>query len=267
MSDTVTRPEDLEPQTMRFYRGALAALRKADVPVLVGGAYALNHYAGIVRHTKDFDLFTRPADAPRVLATLARIGCRTEITFEHWLGKAFRGDDFVDVIFNSGNGLCPVDDGWFVHAAAGTVFGQKVGLCPAEEMIWQKSFIMERERFDGADVNHLLRAHGSRLDWARLVSRFGANWRVLLSHLVLFGFVYPAERDKVPAAVLEELTARLQVEVRAGVADEHLCRGTVLSRGQYLTDTGPWGYRDARLPPEGRMTEEQVTHWTAAIGR
>jgi hypothetical protein len=27
-----------------------------------------------------------------------------------------------------------------------------------EEMVWQKAFIMERERFDGADVVHLIQA-------------------------------------------------------------------------------------------------------------
>jgi hypothetical protein len=267
MIPTPTRPGELDPQTRAFYRQALDALRQADVPFLVGGAYALNHYTGIVRHTKDFDLFIRRGDVPRVLAALAGIGCRTEVTFEHWLGKAFKGDDFVDVIFNSGNGLCPVDDGWFAHAEAGTVLGEPVGLCPAEEMIWQKAYIMERERYDGADVNHLIRARGPRLDWARVVARFGDNWRVLLSHLVLFGFVYPAERDKVPSHVLTELTRRLTAEVRAGGEDGQVCRGTVLSREQYLTDTAAWGYQDARLPPQGKMTEEQVTHWTAAIER
>ena len=62
---------------------------------------------------------------------------------------------------------------------------------------------MERERYDGADVAHLLRAHGDRLDWPRLLRRFGPHWRVLLSHLVLFGFIYPGERALVPAWVMD----------------------------------------------------------------
>ena len=37
------------------------------------------------------------------------------------------------------------------------VLDKEVKLCPPEEIIWSKSFIMERERFDGADINHLLR--------------------------------------------------------------------------------------------------------------
>jgi hypothetical protein len=254
--------EELDTHAFGFYRHALGAVRAAGVPVLIGGAYALAHYTGIIRHTKDIDLFVRGSDLPRVLEALAGAGYRTEWTFSHWLAKAFAGDDFVDVIFNSGNGACPVDDAWFEHAVAAQVLGLEVRLCPAEEMIWQKAFIQERERFDGADVLHLLRANGPRLDWPHLLARFGPHWRVLLGHLILFGYVYPAEQDRIPAAVLRELVERLQEDADAGTAK--LCRGPMLSRMQYLIDTGQRGYHDPRLPPWGSLTPEQVTHWTAA---
>ena len=78
-------------------------------------------------------------------------------------------------------------------------------------MIWSKAFIQERERFDGADVIHLLRETGPSLDWPRLLMRFGDHWRVLLSHLILFGFVYPDKRQNVPAWVMDELMRRLSV--------------------------------------------------------
>ena len=51
---------------------------------------------------------------------------------------------------------------------------------------------MERERYDGADVAHIILAYGDRMDWRRLIDRFGRYWRVLLSHLVLYGFIYPS---------------------------------------------------------------------------
>jgi hypothetical protein len=44
-----------------------------------------------------------------------------------------------------------------------------------------------------------------------------------------------------------------------------LCRGTLLSRSQYLADIGWWGYCDARLQPIGPLTPEQIARWTAAI--
>ena len=112
---------------------------------MLGGAYAFRHYTGIVRHTKDLDIFVRPTDARAALAALAAAGFRTEMMFSHWLGKAFHGTDFVDIIFSSGNGLCAVDDAWFDHAIDAEVLGMRGGLIPAEEMIWQKAYIMERE--------------------------------------------------------------------------------------------------------------------------
>ena len=239
-------------------------LRGAPVPFLVGGAYAFGYYTGIVRHTKDLDVCVRPADARPALAAFARAGFRTEITFAHWLGKVFYEHDFIDVIFCSGNGECPVDDGWFAHAVDGPVLGLPAKLCPAEEMIWQKAFLMERERFDGADVAHLLRARAAELDWERLLRRFGPHWRVLLSHLVLFGFIYPAEQDKIRARVLEAGVGGLG---ERGPAAPGVCRGRLLSRSQYLADTENWGYRDARLRPGGRMTAEEVARWTAAAVR
>jgi hypothetical protein len=158
-----------------------------------------------------------------------------------------------------------VDDVWFEHAVPDHVLGLPVRLCPPEEMIWSKAFIMERERFDGADVAHLVRARGREMDWARLLDRFGARWRVLLSHLVLFGFIYPCERDAVPEGVMRQLLARLQAELAEPPSEDRACHGTELSRAQYLVDLERWGYRDARRIPHGNMSGDEIARWTAAI--
>jgi hypothetical protein len=255
----------LDSETLAFYRRTVRTLTRAGVPFLVGGAYAFAQYTGIIRHTKDFDVFVRPEHARRALTALEADGCRTEVTFAHWLGKARCGEEFVDVIFGAGNGVACVDDGWFEHAVHGKVFGLRVQLCPVEETIWSKSFIQERERYDGADVAHLLHARGLELDWPRLLERFGEHWRVLLSHMVLFGFIYPAEREKLPAWVMQELTRRLAEETRDNATDEAACQGTLLSRAQYLHDIEHCGYQDPRLRPRGGMTRAQVARWTAAI--
>ncbi len=258
-------PIELDASTREFYCQALRTLRKAGVPFLVGGAYAFERYTGIARHTKDFDIFVRPADSQAVLDTFTAAGYHAELTFPHWLGKAFCGGAFVDVIFGSGNGIACVDDGWFKHAVDGKVFDIPVRLCPPEEMIWSKAFVQERERYDGADVAHLIRAQGARLDWQRLLQRFGPHWRVLLAHVVLFGFVYPGERTAVPAWVVEELAGRLLAEAGTNAPSDQVCQGTLLSREQYLVDVDRWGYADARLRPPGTMNAADVAHWTAAI--
>ena len=103
------------------------------------------------------------------------------------------------------------------------------------------------------------------LDWHRLLRRFGPDWRVLFAHLVLFGFIYPGERDAVPSWVIRELSDRLRHEAEEPAPAGRICQGTLLSREQYLVDIGQWGYEDARLMPRGRMTTEEIIHWTAAI--
>jgi hypothetical protein len=248
-----------------FYIEALRRLLEANMPFLVGGAFAFSHYSTVPRDTKDIDIFVKPEDCPRVLELFARLGYETEIPFPHWLGKIHRDGHFMDVIFNSGNGVARVDDLWFDHAPRTNVLGLIVRLSPVEEMIWSKAFIQERERYDGADVLHLLRETGPSLDWPRLLMRFGDYWRVLLAQLIMFGFVYPDKRQNIPAWVMDELLRRLSVS-RPNLQSD-VCYGTMLSREQYGFDVERLKYRDAREEPNGPMTREQIAIWTAAIGK
>jgi hypothetical protein len=248
-----------------FYRHVLETLRASGLPFLVGGSYAFNCYTGIGRNTKDLDIFIRRRDYERISEALLAAGYVTDLVYPHWLAKIHSDNDLVDLIFSSGNGTAPVDDAWFDHASRAEVLGIEAGVVPLEEMIWSKAFVMERERYDGADIAHLLLARGGQLDWRRLLHRFAPYWRVLLSHLILFGFVYPAHRDLVPAWVMEELLKRLRRELRTPPPEDNVCSGTLLSREQYLPDIEEWGYRDARLPPAGTMSAEDVVKWTGAI--
>ncbi|HEY7889103.1 MAG TPA: hypothetical protein VIC29_12850 [Steroidobacteraceae bacterium] len=259
------RQGELDERARAFYLSTLTLLADAHIPFLVGGAYALNYYTGIARHTKDLDVFVRRAHYGAVEIVLGAAGIATELTFPHWLGKASCEHASLDVIFSSGNGLAQVDEAWFEHAVLGTVLGAEARICPPEEMIWSKAFITERERYDGADIMHLLLACADRLDWPRLLARFQGHWRVLLSYLGLFGFVYPSERAHIPAWVMRDLIERLANELRSPPPPRRVCQGTLLSREQYLTDVGLWGFEDARLTEAGSMTVEEVAHWTCAI--
>src|SRR5262249_12626528 len=161
-------------------------------------------------------VMVRPKDARRALQALEATGYATDLTFPHWLGKAFCGNSFVDVIFRSGNGIGIVDDEWFENAEDDVVLDLPVKLCAPEERIWHKAFVMGRERFDGADIAHLVRERADKLDWDRMLRHFGEHWRVLLGHLVLFGYIYPSERHRVPKKVMRELLNRLGRELEDG---------------------------------------------------
>jgi hypothetical protein len=273
--------EVLEPAEREFYLQAMDVLEAAGIPYSVGGAYALAHYAGVIRHTKDLDVFLRRADLLRAFEAFEAADFRTELTHPHWLGKAFAGlpgrvrevdpgpgeemDPFVDLIFRGANGLCEVDDEWLGRVVHGEVVGRPGPLVPPEELLWLKSWVMERHRFDGADVNHLLRSYADRLDWDIVLRRFAANEaeRVLLGHLVFFGYVYPDEAAKV-ADVTEDLFARVRRQPAGGAAGVKVCRGPVLAWSQYLVDVREWGYVDGRLKPWGEMTADEVRAWTEA---
>jgi len=80
----------------------------------------------------------------------------------------------------------------------------------------------------------------------------------------MFGFIYPSERARVPAAVLRELMSRLERELTRSSTDR-VCQGTLISRAQYLVDVGHWDYADPRLAPRGNMTSAECVRWTAGI--
>src|SRR5437667_488 len=119
---------------------------------------------------------------------------------------------------------------------------------------------------DGADIVHILQSCADKLDWQYLIHRFGPDWRVLLSHLVLFGYIYPSERDKIPTAVVDDLIGRLRKEASAAGRDR-VCRGTLLSRKQYLLDIEERGLHDARLDQRVHMDSDDIAHWTRAIAK
>jgi hypothetical protein len=255
------RAAEVPQHTRDFYLHALDLLDRAQLQYVVGGGYAMAHYTGIIRHTKDLDVFVRAADRDRAMKVFADAGYRTEMTWPHFLAKALSGEDFVDILYNSGNGLCPVDDEWFQYARRGLVLGREAPICPAEEIIWQKAFVQDRDRYDGADVAHMILGHGDRLDWKRLVRRFTGHERVLLAQLLLFGYAYPSKRNRVPACVVQQLLERIEAEPPS---DEPVCQGTNLAIRQYLTDVREWGYEDARLEPRGPLTQDEIEKLPAA---
>jgi hypothetical protein len=247
-----------------FHQDVMQLLDRCGIKFLIGGAYALGYYTGVARDTKDFDLMLRPRDVPFALRTCQNAGYAAEFVFTHWLAKVWSANAFVDIIFRAGNGLGEVDDVWFSAAPATETFGIAAKIAPAEELIWQKAFIMERERFDGADVIHLLASRAAQINWKHLIERFGPDCRVLMSHLVLFGFAFPSKRNLIPTAVIDELSARLGKELGEPPPVQPLCSGTLLSRLQYLSDITSGGFIDARTTQRCRIKPEEIQEWTKA---
>lgn len=238
----VTEEQKLEART--FYREAITLLQECGVDFLLGGGFAMFHYTGMFRDTKDLDVFCRASDYPKILKHFSQKGYETQLTDVRWLAKIFKGEYFVDVIFSSVNNICIVDDSWFHHASAGEFAGLPVRFLSAEELIWCKAYVQNRERYDGADINHIILKHGKNLDWHRLLKRLDPHWHLLLSHLIMFQFVYPSDfHDIIPRWLFDELMNRAHEQYDLPSAVEKVCRGPVIDNTQYSVDIREWHYK------------------------
>ena len=255
-------PAKMSPEAQDFYVDLLRTLDDAELPYLVGGGYAMAHYTGIPRQTKDLDIYIYARDRDRALDLLSAAGYRTEHFYPFWISKALSPEGgegvFMDILYNSGNGICVVDDQWFARAVPAEVHGYPTRLVAVEEIIWSKSFVQDRDRFDGSDIAHLILCRGaSKIDWEHLVRRFnGGHAGVLLAQLILFRYIYPTERACVPDAVIDQLFDATKNEARPSVK---LCRGTNLANRAYGMDIERWGFTDARLQPHGPLTRDEIS--------
>jgi hypothetical protein len=232
------------PAAAAFYDRALRELIALKTPFLVAGTYAVSAYTGISRQTKDLDIFCKAGDFLHILSHFRSIGFRVLVEDERWLGKVYDDDFFFDVIFASSNGTMPVGEQWFAHARQGDILGIPVRLIGPTELVWSKCFIQNRNRFDGADVAHMMLKMHDEIDWRRLLDYMEVHWEVLLIHLLNFRWVYPTERDKVPDWLMDDLLGRLSRQRELPMPQMKVCRGRMLSKFDYRIDVEEWGFAD-----------------------
>jgi hypothetical protein len=235
--------EEQKKEAHAFYREALEGLNECGAGYMLGGAFAMFHHTGIYRDTKDLDIFCRSSDYPRIMKYFADKGYRTELTDARWLAKVFKGEYFIDLIFDTVNNICTVDDSWFQHAAKGIFCDLPVLFLPAEELIWCKIYVQNRERFDGADVNHIILKAGKNMDWKRVLSRLELHWHLLLAQILMFQFVYPSDHaDIIPKWLVDELLRRASEQYQVPASVAKICRGPVIDQTQYGVDIREWNY-------------------------
>lgn len=227
-----------------FYREALELLTESGANYMLGGAFAMFHYTGIYRDTKDLDVFCKSTEYPKILKYFSEKGYRTELTDVRWLAKVFKGEYFIDIIFDTVNNICRVDDTWYEHSTPCEFVGVPVKMIPAEELIWCKLYVQNRERFDGADVNHIMLKWGKKLNWNRVLFRMDQHWHILLAQILMFQFVYPSDyHEIVPKWLFDELMSRAHEQYDLPSSVEKVCRGPVIDQTQYATDIKVWDYK------------------------
>ncbi|SEQ41238.1 Uncharacterised nucleotidyltransferase [Faunimonas pinastri] len=236
---------ELSPEASQFYTEVLRVLTESNIRFLVAGTFAVGAYTDISRPTKDIDIFCKPGDYPRILHTFHELGYETAIEDERWLAKVKKGPLFFDVIFNSTASVTPVTDAWFEDGHEADILGFKVPVLSPTELIWSKVFVQNRERYDGADVVHVMLHENDNIDWKRLLSYMEAYWEVLLVHILNFRFIYPTERHRIPSWLMAELMDRLKFQEELPVPETRICRGRMFSKHDYRIDVMEWGFSDA----------------------
>jgi len=231
-----------------FFKEALELLNSSRSNFMLGGAFAMFNYTGIFRNTKDLDIFCKSNEYPQILKHFAKNGYKTELTDVRWLAKIYKGDFFIDVIFDTVNNICTVDDSWYDRATVGEFIGVPVKFIPAEELIWCKIYVQNRERNDNADINHTILKYGKNLNWEHLLFRLDQHWHLLLAQILAFQFVYPADyNDIIPKWLFDELIRRAKEQYELPAPIEKVCRGPLIDQTQYQVDIKEWNYKTCTI--------------------
>jgi hypothetical protein len=236
------RPK-FSPKQEAMFRETLMTLNRSRVPYAVSGAFALQIHTGIWRATKDIDLFLAPEDISLAFNCLERNGFLCKTTDPVWLHKAHRDGFFVDLITGMSNAAITVEPSWIENARPGMVLDVRARILAAEELVASKLFVIRRERFDGADIAHIVYASQGNLDWNRIFVLVKEHWELLLFALVLYRYIYPAYGHYVPAWVWQRLLGGLSGELATRNPSASF-RGSLVDDKMFAIDVAEWGMAD-----------------------
>jgi len=203
-------PDDLvEEGEWRTYQHVIARAREKEIPFAVGGGFAVAAYTGRWRDTKDLDLYTLPSARDALIQVTAEAGLTDLYAHAPYdpslIYRAGCGDVIVDVLIAMANMRAQVDEQWLREGAEIHIRGERLPVVPAEEMVWNKLYVMQRYRCDWTDVLNLLYAAGDGLDWEYLLHRMGDDKPLLAAALSLYRWICPGRSRRIAGWVWERL--------------------------------------------------------------
>ncbi len=258
--ETSSVPPAIPEEQQSLFREVLTLFEQRKLPYAVAGAFALREHIGICRDTKDLDIFLTSQNVVLALAYLREEGFECEVSDPVWLHKTRRNGYFVDLITGMSNAAIIVEDSWVERSVAANVYGVQTRVLAPEELLASKLFVTRRERFDGADIAHVIYGTRGKLNWERILELTGEHWEILLWALVLFRYSYPAQTQYVPKRVWDELLIRFRDAIHQPQTSAKF-RGSLVDDKMFAIDVNEWGldnlmqdYRQRRLKklPETR---------------
>jgi hypothetical protein len=236
---TSSIPTDVPEEQAALFREVLTALEERQVPFAVSGAFALRAHTGICRFTKDLDLFMTAKTSCEVFPYLRQRGFDCVVCDPVWLAKARKGEFFVDMITGMSNGVIVVEDSWMERASPAIVHQVRTRVLAPEELVASKIFVAKRERFDGADIAHVIYGTYGSFDWEWELQLVGEHWEMLLWSLLLFRYVYPAHTHYVPATIWRRLLRRFEDQI-AQPPSNAAFRGSLVDENMFAIDVNEW---------------------------
>jgi hypothetical protein len=243
LPETSSAAGEIPPEQRALFQEVLALFEEEKIAYAVSGAFALREHTGICRDTKDLDLFLTAETAVTAMGHLRNRGFVCEVCDPVWLFKTHRDDFFVDLITGMSNAVFVVESSWIDRAKPAVVYDVRTRVLAPEELLVSKLFVTRRERFDGADIAHVIYGTQGKLDWQRVLNLAGDSWEVLLWALVLFRYCYPAQTDYIPQTVWQLLLDRFQ-NVISHPDPAARFRGSLVDPKMFAIDVKEWGLAD-----------------------
>jgi hypothetical protein len=134
--------------------------------------------------------------------------------------------------------------------------------------------VAKRERFDGADIAHVIYGTHGSFDWERELKLVGEHWEMLLWSLLLFRYVYPAQTHYVPTAIWQKLLRRFETQIARPHPDASF-RGSLVDENMFAIDINEWDLanlleetRQKRLAEIGAIPEcSSATERSSVLNR
>jgi len=189
----------------------MAQARNHGLRFAIGGGFATMIYSGCWRETKDVDFFVLERDRDAMIQILIDSGLddyyEREAYERHWIYRGHKEDVIVDVIWAMANRRASVDEVW-LDGPQIQVDGELISLVPPEETLWNKLYVLQRDRCDWPDILNLLHAIGPDLNWRHLIEQVGDDSNLLSGALSAFAWLSPDRARELPPSLWHELHAK-----------------------------------------------------------
>jgi hypothetical protein len=147
---------------------AVAALRDAEIPFVLGGSLAAWARGG-PEPQNDLDLMLKPEDAEAALEVLQAAGMRPERPPEDWLVKAWCGEVMIDLIFRP-SGLEMTDE-VIERADMIPVLAVETPVMTIEDVLTTKLMALTEHSLDYTSLLSIARAVREQIQWPQLRAR------------------------------------------------------------------------------------------------